>query len=172
MGIVINFEFGELKQATEAWKALPSTIQPALVGAMEQAQGVIHQAVTTYPAQKNDLHLQGSNPAPFYSERQRRWFFAALNSGELELPYQRTGELGASWQKSAIEQTPTTIRSSVFTNLFVAKWVQSSLGQAGMFLAAAPYWQTAQDVVRDRKGEVTYLFSNGVSEWLQTWDWR
>src|SRR5512146_3138969 len=34
----------------------------------------------------------------FQSEKQRRWFFAALRSGELHIPYKRTGATQAGWQ--------------------------------------------------------------------------
>lgn len=34
----------------------------------------------------------------FFSDKQRRWFFAALNSGEISIPYKRTQDLRNSWQ--------------------------------------------------------------------------
>lgn len=34
----------------------------------------------------------------FQSDKQRRWFFAALRSGELQIPYGRTNQLSAGWQ--------------------------------------------------------------------------
>lgn len=34
---------------------------------------------------------------PFFTDRQRRWFFAALRSGELQIPYVRTRTLRNSW---------------------------------------------------------------------------
>ncbi|MCX7937950.1 MAG: hypothetical protein N2545_00740 [Thermoflexales bacterium] len=34
----------------------------------------------------------------FQSDRQRRWFFAALRRGELRIPYQRTGRLRRGWK--------------------------------------------------------------------------
>lgn len=34
---------------------------------------------------------------PFFTEKQRRWFFAALNSGEIDVPYHRTGGMKAGW---------------------------------------------------------------------------
>lgn len=34
---------------------------------------------------------------PFRSDRQRRWFFWALSSGVINVPYRRTGRLANSW---------------------------------------------------------------------------
>jgi hypothetical protein len=34
----------------------------------------------------------------WFSDRQRRWFFAALASGELQTPYRRTGTLAQGWR--------------------------------------------------------------------------
>jgi len=34
----------------------------------------------------------------FFTEKQRGWFFANLNSGELQIPYQRTGTLEGGWK--------------------------------------------------------------------------
>lgn len=34
----------------------------------------------------------------WFSDRQRRWFFAALAAGELQIPYNRTGRLASGWK--------------------------------------------------------------------------
>jgi len=34
----------------------------------------------------------------FFSNKQRKWFFAALRSGEIKVPYRRTQEMRNSWQ--------------------------------------------------------------------------
>lgn len=38
---------------------------------------------------------------PFKSDKQRRWFFAALRKGQISVPYQRTGTLGRGWRYDA-----------------------------------------------------------------------
>ena len=35
----------------------------------------------------------------FFSDKQRRWFFAALNSGEIKVPYRRTQEMRNAWRQ-------------------------------------------------------------------------
>jgi len=49
-----------------------------------------------YPAQKHVTRAQAFGQT-FQSDKQRRWFFAALGSGELTLPYQRTNALAQGW---------------------------------------------------------------------------
>jgi hypothetical protein len=34
---------------------------------------------------------------PFSSDRQRRWFFASLNDGSIQVPYHRTQEMSRGW---------------------------------------------------------------------------
>ncbi len=34
----------------------------------------------------------------FFSDRLRKWFFAALNAGRISVPYHRTGALSAGWK--------------------------------------------------------------------------
>lgn len=167
MGVTINFEFGDLKRMQEAWASSRETVAPILEEAMERAASLLQAQMRTYPEQRGDLHLQGSSPPPFYSEKQKRWFFGALQRDEIVVPYERTNALEESWQVQPVEASDTHLHAAVFTNLAVAKWVQSSLTQAGMFFAVAPYWQTAQDVVRDQKEPITALFNNAVEDWFR-----
>lgn len=40
---------------------------------------------------------QVSRPQPFKTDKQRRFFFAALRDGRIQVPYRRTGTLGRKW---------------------------------------------------------------------------
>lgn len=44
---------------------------------------------------------QSGKSQPFLSERQRKYFFWALNNGIITSPYQRTGNLANSWSAKA-----------------------------------------------------------------------
>lgn len=50
-----------------------------------------------YPAYKKVTRRQAFG-IPFFSEKQRRWFFWALKSGRLTLPYKRTNKLKNAWR--------------------------------------------------------------------------
>ena len=86
---------------------------------------------------------------PFFSDRQRRWFFAALRNGDLTIPYQRTGALRRGWQ---------LLESGDADYLLVnetpyAKYVQNS-PQARMMTLRQ--WRTVQRIVyEEARGIVT-----------------
>lgn len=49
-----------------------------------------------YPSQSY-VTRSSAYGAPFFTEKQRRWFFAALRRGEISVPYHRTQGLRESW---------------------------------------------------------------------------
>ena len=57
---------------------------------------------------------------PFVSARQRRWFFAALRSGGINVPYRRTGQLGRAWTSKKISQGEVQVVNATP----YATWVQ------------------------------------------------
>lgn len=70
-------------------------------------------------------------PQPFKTERQRRFFFAALRDGRIVVPYRRTGQLGRSMQWEIVSQGPAEYRGRYGTNLAYAPLVISDDRQAG-----------------------------------------
>ena len=114
-----------------------------LAGEQEIYQDLLYEAVfqvgvyletllDEYPTQTNDplplIHTWTSSAgntitSGFASEASQRYFFAAMNSGQLEVPYVRTGRLGASmtsfvewlqgvlylWYGSNLEYAPLVI---------------------------------------------------------------
>lgn len=52
-----------------------------------------------YPPQKHVSRKAAYGGDGFFSDRQRRWFFAALRSGELKTPYSRSNDLSNAWQQ-------------------------------------------------------------------------
>jgi hypothetical protein len=76
---------------------------------------------------------------PFQSDRQRRWFFAALNSGEISVPYHRTGEMKAGWN---YHQAGFEVK---FTNS--APGAQYVMGAKQSRHEKLVGWKKAQDIV-------------------------
>jgi len=54
------------------------------------ANEVVRPALAKYPS-------PSGRRQPFKSDKSRRFFFAALRSGQIKVPYQRTGNLGGDW---------------------------------------------------------------------------
>jgi hypothetical protein len=81
-----------------------------LRGKLSQLGGLASDTVTDDVSAYMKNVMQSSQPSPnyitrtqaygqpFQSDRQRRWFYAALADGTLNVPYSRTQEMRNSWQ--------------------------------------------------------------------------
>ena len=56
-----------------------------VIAALKAGATHIKGKIAEYPPAE-----RAHRPQPFISDKQRRWFFAALRSGEIEVPYRRT----------------------------------------------------------------------------------
>ena len=69
---------------------------------------------------------------PFVSDRQRRYFFAALRDGRIQVPYRRGNTLARSWN-AEVRETARTIEGKVYSNGNIAPyniWVQDTEQQS------------------------------------------
>lgn len=96
----------------------------------------------------------------FFSDRQRKWFFAALRSGELHLPYARTGELGAGWEKIG-DKWRRVIRNKVA----YAKHVVSDDRQSRMSKKIG--WRTISKNIADNIDGALQRASQAIQRWLK-----
>ena len=78
-------------------KKLPATAQDTVTD--EVSKYLISSILKQYPP-RNYVTRASAYGQTFFTEKQRRWFFAALNSGELKLPYHRTQGLAKSWKQA------------------------------------------------------------------------
>jgi hypothetical protein len=127
-----------------------SIAAPDLEAGMQEATGILREGMAEYPDYPGAgaLHLGGTNPAPFYSPKQKRFFFYALHAGLIHPGSgERTGGLAASWQQR-VEVSSAGLRGVVWTDSPVAKWVQNQTSQAAMFQG---YWQPAQQVYQEKR---------------------
>ena len=104
-------------------------------------------------------------PQPFKSERQRRWFFAALRSGEIEVPYRRgqspgSEALGRKWTVKTRDNGLTAI---VGNNVSYGPFVQGE--QQASFMAARG-WKTTDTVAQEEGDRVNELVAQAVEKAL------
>lgn len=92
----------------------------------------------------------------FFSDKQRRWFFAALDSGELSLPYQRTGALRDGWQIAGKDSLTPMLFNSAPHAIFAhdAKRQSRMLKKIG--------WKTLADVVKERSSQIARVMAEAV----------
>jgi len=134
-----------------------ATADATLRRPMQRAVFALQADVAKYPAQ-----YAGHPAFHFVSERQRRWFFAALRQGRIQVPYRRTGTLGRSWT-TKIEGFAGEMRGIVGNVREYARWVQDRERQ---YYLHAGRWPTIQDVVEKRKDQIVEDFRRAVEEAL------
>jgi hypothetical protein len=144
-GLQIAFE-----SATDIW-------QNEFTRAMQDNNQLLREALADPPAQEH-LTRREVYGEPFKSDKQRRWFFAALRDGEIQVPYQRTGELASSWQ-SDVQTGPAGVWGQVWTNLYRARYAEDAYFQSLLL----PYWQTAQSVNREAHEALIQRFVQAAS---------
>jgi hypothetical protein len=84
---------------------------------------------------------------PFQSDKQRRWFFAALRSGELTLPYRRTDKLKAGWKLTWFGANDLYLTNDVE----YAHFVQES-PQARMMTYIG--WRTQERIIYENREQI------------------
>lgn len=84
----------DVSQATQALDRVGDAGNPQRIANAVADQVVIPNLAKYPPA--------SGKKQPFKSDKSRRFFFAALADGSLQVPYHRTGDLGASYEKEPI----------------------------------------------------------------------
>lgn len=114
---------------------LPKVLRNVAVAVGEE----VRRVAQTYPKQN---HSAASAAFTFASDKQRRWFFAALREGKIDVPYNRTRKLRDGWN---IKSRGT--QAIVGNEVPYAPYVHSPGGQTSMMAAIG--WPTTEDI-RDR----------------------
>ena len=121
--------------------------------------------VAVYPQQRRMTRasVYGST---FVSDKQRRYFFAALKRGEIEVPYRR-GEspksetLGRRW---TVNITNNGMRAVIGNNASYGPLVMDQDRQS-VFMKAVG-WRTVQEIVEDERATVMEVIRRGITETL------
>lgn len=101
----------------------------------EEVADELLRRLTTYPGQSR-------KPQPFVSDKQRRWFFAALQSGAITVPYRRTNTLARGWSK-----VRTTAGYTVINKVPYASLVQGETRDQARY--HQKWWESSTEVTRD-----------------------
>jgi hypothetical protein len=126
--------------------------------AMSDSLNKVWNEVAKYPPPPASSAFPG-----FKSEKQRRFFFAALRDGLIQVPYRRTGTLGRSWT-TRIDVTVNSIEGRIGTNIIYAPWVQDK-GQQAMIHQGR--WQTVQDTLERLTNWIVRRFQREIDKLLQ-----
>ena len=133
----------------------PDAAQQAGKIAMDATMLYLHGQIPGYP----------SPPAPgsfaFVSDRQRRYFFAALREGRIQIPYRRTGTLGRSITTD-VDVSGDEIVGEIGTGLDYAPWAVGPDypgidGQYQAHIHEGRWWQF-DEVMADNLPDAERLF--------------
>lgn len=123
---------------------------------MTEGTAHLQRAIAKYPPQV-------SRPQPFKSDKQRRYFFAALRRGEIKVPYRRTGTLGRRW---TTEVSPDGRRGVVGNNTPYGPLVQGDASQQVRYHAAGG-WRRVDHVARIEARRVVAFFEAQYRRYTQ-----
>lgn len=113
-------------------KRIPFTVAEAV------ANEVVMPNLAKYPGQSHAKQ-------PFVSDRSRKYFFAALRSGQLVVPYRRTGQLSGNWQRVPYSDGLALRSGAPYSDL-----VRTAGKQARYH---AGNWPTTEDIARQSEAD-------------------
>jgi hypothetical protein len=110
---------------------------------------VIRPALMQYPAPS------GKKQA-FASDKARRFFFAAVKSGRITVPYRRSGALGRDWQRTPNADGLTLTSTRPNSDLVRTQGKQAKYHKGT--------WPTDQQLVKEREGDAALAATAEIVE--------
>ena len=126
--------------AADALRILDAIDDPALRADIAQAvaDDVVLPKLRDYPPQTHAKQ-------PFSSDASRRYFFAALKAGAIEVPYRRSNALGSDWTQQPTGDGITLVSGQDYSDLVLTKGLQSKYHQGN--------WPTTDTVAEQSESE-------------------
>lgn len=122
----------------------------AAKNAIRAAGAHVQAAAKVYPGRR---HI----PMRWVSLRQRNWFFAALRSGAIQVPYKRTSTLKKQWRVTTKDNGLTAVVNNATP---YGPYVQGAMSQYWMHRASG--WQTTSQIVDSEKRAVVEMVTQEI----------
>ncbi len=148
----VEVEIEGLAEALDMFLQGNSKVGQALKRATSASVKVLRARLAKYPG-------KSAGKMTFVSDKQRRFFFAALREGTIQVPYRRTGTLGRKWT-SKVTFTDDDVMGFVGNSTPYAPLVQGFDTQARIH---AGNWQTEQGVANESRDEIMGIFADEIS---------
>jgi len=152
MGVALQYDFKSWNRVRNSLRALASEYRDATDNTVkdwtkDQRAGMKRFG---YPPQRNA-------PQPFKTDRQRRWFFWALRTGQITVPYQRTGRLANSWRARQEGWSHWVLENSAaYAALVVGRGKQAKYHEG--------HWWVAEDIIENDVPNLTRDLSDEIVE--------
>lgn len=120
----------------------------------------MHAAVKLIYAETQTYPPASRKKMKWKSSKQRAWFFAALRSGAIVVPYRRrhSGGLAGAWTELVAVRGKTLI-GIVGNRISYGPWVMSPKKQANYHKGT---WPTTDDIVEKRKRQIVAEFEAAI----------
>jgi len=139
--ISIRVEGAELvkKSLEELGHEIPKISAGRIRGRLEGARVLLRR----YPPQSYKAQ-------PFKTDRQRKFFFAALRDGRISVPYQRTRNLADGWRIEPRKRERSTVGYALENRIGYAHWVHGNAYGMGQANYHRGNWPLMRDIVEDQ----------------------
>lgn len=127
-----------------------------MVEAANEAARDLERDLQTYPGVRR-------RKQPFKTDKQRRFFFAALADGRIRVPYQRTNRLGKGW-RAGVTMTGGGLTITVGNTTAHAPYVQGSQ-QAGYHRGN---WKTVSELSQGEERTIVSIFDRHVDQVIRS----
>jgi hypothetical protein len=108
------------------------------------------------PPAQNYVTRQAAYGVTFFTAKQRRWFFASLKDGNINVPYKRTGGMMANWRMEG------TGRLSFLAN--DAPGVDFVVGEGQSRHEAAVGWKKVSQTLKAQTSGIMHAFASAISK--------
>ncbi len=159
IGIHLRIDQGQLRKLSDklaSWER-----KRVLHQTVEEVAGLLKDVLGEYPEQRS-VSRRSAFGVTFFSDRQRRWFFAALRSGELSLPYSRTGALRDGWKLEPLGKNEVGLINEVP----YAGYVMGKASQSRMMRMIG--WKTVESVLKKYRPRVGRVALQNIRTWLNS----
>lgn len=112
---MINIQISGIEDVEAALKRVADPDLPREM-AKQVADEVVQPKLAQYPA-------ASGRAQPFVSDKQRRYFFAALRTGRIRVPYPRSGHLGSpdNWSRAPMPDGITLTSTMSYSDLVIGE---------------------------------------------------
>lgn len=126
---------------------------------MTEATAHVQRVIARYPPSP------GGRPQPFKTEKQRRYFFWALRSGRITVPYRRTGTAGRRW---TTEVSPDGRTGRVGNNVPYGRVLYDEEYEMYSHYHAETGWPTIQKVAKSEARAVKGYFDRQYERYARS----
>lgn len=144
----------------EVQKMLDKFPDEARAAAGEEVANYLLNVFQTYPPPKYVTRAKAYG-VTFFTERQRRWFFAALNSGEIQVPYKRTQGFRRSWQIVGEGEDIGVLSDAPYGHFLVGERKEQSRH------AREIGWKSVSETIKDKMDKIKKKIDVGIKKGLR-----